>query len=108
MAITNKDITMYQKENKSLVFSIVGDTGIKNLTGGDAKFVLSDRNVPIVKTVDNGGILISSNTLTVLLEANDTLDKSGRFSYELRANDIDGNSEVVAVGKIEIKKSTTI
>lgn len=109
MAIINNDILMYQKENKSLVFTITNSDGTpKDMTGGSVKFVIiKDGVVKLTKIVGNG-ILINNNKITVLIEQADTSSMMGKFSYELRLVDIDNKSVVSALGDILIKKSNTI
>lgn len=109
MAIINNDITIYQKENKSLIFTITNSDGTpKDMTSGSVKFVIvKDGVVKLTKIVGNG-ILINNNKITVLIEQVDTSSMVGKFSYELRLVDIDNKSVVSAIGDILIKKSNTI
>lgn len=109
MAIVNNDIVIYQKENKSLVFTITNPDGtIKDMTGGNAKFVIvKDGIIKLTKIIGNG-IIINNNKVTILIEQSDTSLMMGKFNYELRLIDVNGISVVSAIGNIIILKSNTI
>lgn len=109
MAINNKDILIYQGETKSLIFTITNINGItKDMTNGNAKFVLiKGGETKLEKTIDDG-IIINNDKVTILFEEKDTSSKIGQFGYELRLIDTNGISIVSAIGNITILKSNTI
>lgn len=50
MAINNKDISIYQGETKSLIFTITNTNGtVKDMTNGNAEFVLTKGGVVKLK-----------------------------------------------------------
>lgn len=104
----NKKISMYQGENKSIVFTVIQKDGTpKILDDGNAKFVVvSGDNLKLEKELNNG-ILISGNVVTVLIDNVDTISLLGNYYFELRAIDENEVSNVVSMGTIEIKKSFT-
>ena len=105
----NKKISMYQGENKSIIFTVTQKDGSpKILDNGNAKFVITNGNSIIIQKILGNGVLISGNKITVLLDASDTIGLYGNYSFELRAVDEQENSNVVSIGMIEIKKSFTV
>jgi len=106
--VDNK-ITLYQEENRTIIFSIIQRDGTpKILDGGNAKFVITNGDSIIIQKILGDGILISGNKITVLLDSSDTNGLYGNYSFELRAVDEQENSNVVSIGMIEIKKSFTV
>ena len=102
-------ITLYQEENRTIIFSIIQRDGTpKILDGGNAKFVITSGDSIIIQKILGDGILISGNKITVLLDSSDTNGLYGNYSFELRAVDKQENSNVVSIGMIEIKKSFTV
>lgn len=102
-------ITLYQEENRTIIFSIIQRDGTpKILDGGNAKFVITNGDSIIIQKILGDGILISGNKITVLLDSSDTNGLYGNYSFELRAVDEQENSNVVSIGMIEIKKSFTV
>ena len=109
MAINNKDISIYQGETKSLIFTITNTNGtVKDMTNGNAEFVLTKGGVVKLKKTASNGIAINNDKVTILFEEEDTSSKIGQFSYELRLIDLNGISVVSAIGNIIILKSNTI
>lgn len=110
MAKINQDFEMYQKTDKVLEFTITNkDNTPKDLTGGNAYWVLSDGSFgsnKIVKSTENG-IAINGNKVLVTLNDIETEDLSGKFYHELRTIDSDGIDEVAAVGYVTIISSKT-
>jgi len=107
MAIKNQNFEMYQKENKRLIISIVDQNGNnKDLTNGSAIFlVIVSGTKKILKTTENGGIIIDTYKLNILLNSSDTEDIIGDFDYQVQATDSLENSEIVTIGQIKINKS---
>lgn len=105
----SKKISMYQGENKSIVFSVTQKDGTpKILEDGTAKFVIVSGDVLKLQKELNNGLLISGNVITVLIDSADTIALLGNYSFELRAIDKDDISNVVSRGTIEIRKSFTL
>lgn len=113
MAKIKQDFDLFAGEDKQINFTITDDAGDPvDLTGTNAVWVLARlRSVQenlIEKTVDGGGITISSNVYQVHLDEGDTDQLSGKYRHELRMIDSAGQIEtVLAIGQGQVYNSLT-
>ena len=107
MAKTLQNATMWQGEDKSLVFTVSGTlltdaTAIK----WELSKTLSSANL-VTKDLTDGVVADSDTQCTVTLATTDTDSISGKHYHELRVTDSTGNEAVVSTGTLDIKISTT-
>lgn len=112
MTATAQNLTMYQGDTKSLVFTVTDDAGApKNITGATVRWVLQRWVTDSTPILDKGvgtGIALTtplSGVLTVTLTPADTLALQGDFWHELEITDTSTNVSTVSTGQITILPS---
>lgn len=107
MAKTQQNATMWQNEDKSLVFTVTGTT-LTTATAIKWELSVTNRTANLVsKTLGSGITADSATQCTVALDATDTTSLIGDYYHELRVTNATGSEEVVSAGTITIKISTT-
>jgi hypothetical protein len=112
MTAVAQNVSMYQGDTKSLVFTVTDDAGApKNITGALVRWVLqrwpTDTTPVLDKNVGAGITLTTplSGILTVALAPADTLTLEGDYVHELEVTDTSTNVSTVAVGSMTILRS---
>jgi len=100
MAATDQDAKVYQKEDRTLRFTISGYDPT-----AASEIIFAVETLSIEKTLSASGsdvTAVDSSTIDVKLTETDLDQSIGKYGYRLWIRDSSGNDVVVAAGKMTI------